>query len=848
MNPSRTSPTSHRHRLLGLALLGAFASTPLTAAVWSGLDVDDALWTSPDNWVGGTPPGFFENAEFGVAPQTSPDLDDAFSIDTLRFLPGAPTYTLESTSGFSLGLVNLDNASGTEQYVYHGLDFNAGTATLQGDATVFVAGSVLFNADAVVEAESSGAVVVDLAGSTIGFGAFRVGRDYGEFEATAARITSGASFDGNVEINGRLEVVDGFGGAGTLSAPEVLIAAPNNFNHDDRGELILGGEAPFASGMSDRLNDTAVVRLENGSLFLGGDPVGDPLSETIAELRFDRGHSLVEIRGQGGDTVLFVDNEISSRFGATAELVYGDASASLEVSFGSGPELIGGSGLAGDTNQPIVPWLSGGDGSRLDLVTFDDVGSVRARPLTASEYQTDINLAVADDNVDVASPSLLGADTEVNAVRLAENLDLDGNRLTVGSGAVLLVEAGTLSNGTVDFGGRDGYIVSSGFGGAFDASISGLEGVTFSGFAPLTLLRPSDYSGGTFINADINVRTDSPFGDATGVVVLAQDVRVLFEPGATSLGNPVVAEGSFTALDTVDTHVVYTGALDILHPRQVFTAVYVGSEYTGGDTGSGYTFDGPITAYTGTALAPAPGTGTTGTFNGVIGEGFGGNLFIFKVGGGTTVLNAANTFTGGVLHIDGTLLVNNTTGSGTGTGFVNVDGDDAVLGGTGTIAGDVAITNGTLAPGNSPGVLTLGSDLTFADGTTFAVELFGTGAGEFDQVLLTSSSALVDLGFNALLDVSLYFSPSIGDTFTVIDASAGGSIVGTFSGLPTSGATLDATYGLDTFTFAITYNADSVVLEVLEVIPEPGSAAALLGLAALGLLAVRRRQRTSHSG
>jgi autotransporter-associated beta strand protein len=89
------------------------------------------------------------------------------------------------------------------------------------------------------------------------------------------------------------------------------------------------------------------------------------------------------------------------------------------------------------------------------------------------------------------------------------------------------------------------------------------------------------------------------------------------------------------------------------------------------------------------------------------------NGALTKTGAGTMRLNAANTYTGGTTVSAGRLLVNNATGSGTGSGSVMVDG--GALGGTGTIAGAVTIlAAGTLAPGNSIGALTISNSLTLS--------------------------------------------------------------------------------------------------------------------------------------
>jgi autotransporter-associated beta strand protein len=72
-------------------------------------------------------------------------------------------------------------------------------------------------------------------------------------------------------------------------------------------------------------------------------------------------------------------------------------------------------------------------------------------------------------------------------------------------------------------------------------------------------------------------------------------------------------------------------------------------------------------------------------------------------GSGTLTLSGASTYDGGTMVTSGTLLVNNTTGSGTGTGAVSVS-FGATFGGTGIISGTVD-NFGTITPGNGPGML-----------------------------------------------------------------------------------------------------------------------------------------------
>lgn len=109
-----------------------------------------------------------------------------------------------------------------------------------------------------------------------------------------------------------------------------------------------------------------------------------------------------------------------------------------------------------------------------------------------------------------------------------------------------------------------------------------------------------------------------------------------------------------------------------------------------------------------------------------------------KAGAGTLRFTAANTYGGGSTISAGRLLVNNTTGSTTGSGGVTVNG--GVLGGTGTIAGTVNVNSGgTISPGTSIGTLTLNSAPVF-NGTNFMEIDRNGGSPLADKIVLTSGT------------------------------------------------------------------------------------------------------------
>lgn len=143
-------------------------------------------------------------------------------------------------------------------------------------------------------------------------------------------------------------------------------------------------------------------------------------------------------------------------------------------------------------------------------------------------------------------------------------------------------------------------------------------------------------------------------------------------------------------------------------------------------------------------------------------------------------------------------------------------GDVEVLSG-GNLAGNGSAKTvdikpgGTLSPGSSPGCMNSGN-LTIAG--TFAAEIGGTVAcTQYDQVRVTGSVTLN----NPALQTTVVsgFTPSLGNSFTIIDNDGSDAISGTFDGIPQNG-----TFPLNGVTYRVSYTGgtgNDVVLTVMEV-------------------------------
>lgn len=145
--------------------------------------------------------------------------------------------------------------------------------------------------------------------------------------------------------------------------------------------------------------------------------------------------------------------------------------------------------------------------------------------------------------------------------------------------------------------------------------------------------------------------------------------------------------------------------------------------------------------------------------------------------GGTASFTAANTYTGNTVVSGGTLLVNNPTGSGTGSGAVNVQ-SGATLGGTGTIGGAANLLAGaTLAPGNgSFGKLTVNGALTLNGAATSTFKVDGSTPTN-DVVALGST-----VSYGGTLNIVTSGTFTAGQTFTLF-SGAGATSASSFASI-----------------------------------------------------------------
>ncbi|WP_275263003.1 autotransporter-associated beta strand repeat-containing protein [Rariglobus hedericola] len=233
--------------------------------------------------------------------------------------------------------------------------------------------------------------------------------------------------------------------------------------------------------------------------------------------------------------------------------------------------------------------------------------------------------------------------------------------------------------------------------------------------------------------------------------------------------------------------------------------------------------------------------GSTLTMGGVISSSEGGG--ITKAGAGTLELGGANLYNGATLVNAGTLLVNGSLASGS---VVTVN-SGGTLGGSGTINGATTIaTGGTLAPGNSPGLLTFGSNLTLATGSTTVFQIDGTNRGTtYDAINLTTGTLTYDGAFNLVFGTTVQDGTAL-DFFRLSGNGSTGSFSsilasGSYSGLFTNdGGVWTLVNGAQTLTFSQTTGDLSFSSAA---VPELSTYTALFGACSLGVAAWQRRRK-----
>jgi outer membrane autotransporter protein len=374
------------------------------------------------------------------------------------------------------------------------------------------------------------------------------------------------------------------------------------------------------------------------------------------------------------------------------------------------------------------------------------------------------------------------------------NVDLNSGTLTVSAtggdfGGSLLAGGGTLDvNGAIT---QTLSGDNSAFGGTLQASGGGTIIATTAnsltaGTGGVTLDNGTLQTGGAFGNTTVvNIAAGGGTIDTTGGA-LTQNANITGTGTLTVAGNSANAliAGGTIATETVNvgaTGVLQLGAADRLADTATVTVDGAfnlsGNDETIGDLAGGGTVDVADNTLT-IAAAASDYTGTfaaTATRAGVI-DVTGGDL---TLSGNSNAFDGTLSVTGGRVDVDGTL--------GDGTAAFTV-ANGATAGGAGTWAGTLTVNaGGIVAPGNSIGNMTVATYAPAA-GSFLDIEVAGgggNGAPNNDQLIVTTAANLNDNGTVRAILTQAIGNYTVGDTWTILDATAGGggALAGEFAGV-----------------------------------------------------------------
>ncbi|HGB5087866.1 TPA: autotransporter outer membrane beta-barrel domain-containing protein [Salmonella enterica subsp. enterica serovar Agona] len=454
----------------------------------------------------------------------------------------------------------------------------------------------------------------------------------------------------------------------------------------------------------------------------------------------------------------------------------------------------------------------------------------------------------------------------------ANNIGGTGSVVKSGDDALTLSGSNTYTGGTLISGGTlvandvnalgtgditDNATLALNAVGDFDNAISGSGKVEKSGDDALTLSGSNTYTGGTLIssgtlvasnvealgtgdvtdNATLELNTSGTFDNAisgSGQVVKSGD-KMLTLSGANSYsGGTLISDGTLVA-----SNVESLGTGDVTNNATL--ELNTGGDFTNNISGSGQvvksgddalalsganSYTGGTLISSGTLVATnvdALGSGdvtdnatlelnTGGTFDNAIS----GSGQVVKSGDKTLTLSGSNTYTGGTLISDGTLVASNVEALGTGdvtdnatlelntsgtfdnvisgSGQVVKSGDDALtLSGSNTYRGGTTISGGTLVATSvealGTGDVTDNATLALNTGGDFINNIGGTGRVEKsgDQTLTLSGAnsytggTLISSGTLVASNVNALGSGDVTDN-AVLELNTGGTFDNAISG------------------------------------------------------------------
>lgn len=664
---------------------------------------------------------------------------------------------------------------------------------------------------------TSGSAAVDVSGSKVSLraGSGGIGRVFlgspASFviAATDFDATTGGNGDQYLSVNGAttIDAVGLSAGTGTISFIDGI----------------------FNLGASNRIDVNSSIFVNGGTLALGTN------NQSVAGVMLNTG----SITGPGTLTSSTTFKTMSGTISAV--LAGADSSVGLIQSTPGTTTLSGSNTYSGDTvitssgllalgNNDVIPdgpgkgnvvFSSASNSASLSMRGFSDTinglsdtGAVDSAILTSNAGSTSILTIGNNDQTSTFSGVIRGGSGTLSIRKIgAGTLTLSGANTYEGD---TVISAGTLKYGATN--------AIPGFGNVVFNPPSGAATLDLSGFSAAINGLSNSGAGASVIDNSViggpltlTIGANNAGGDFGGVIKNTAGVMAVSKTGTGQLllsgantysGGTSVLQGT---LKTAGSGVLPSGGNV---STKSGTTLNLGGSQTLGSLTSLDSLGGDTVTNSAAATLTIR---DSGSFYGTIANGSGGTLtsLVVDAAGKTVDLFGNNSYTGPTTVTAGTLLVDGFGGTNL-TSSVTV-GSGGTLGGSGKIASANTVTvnsGGHLAPT----VLNSGS-VSFSSGASFDVRLNGTTlGGGYNQQNVTGA---VNLG-GATLNVSLGFTPAVGNTFPIIvNDGTTDAVSGTFNGLP-EGTVMNVTAGSFSAALQISYvggDGNDVVLKAVSMSP-----------------------------
>ncbi len=678
-------------------------------------------------------------------------------------------FTGDGYSVFSVPFINLTNGLTNAGFVNSANTLNAGL-TLRGNQTWAVGGRNTLTVNSNVN-WAGFSLTNDLDGTLImngvfngGIGAqlFKLGGGRLELNGTPNSIPTVRVIDGTLQVDGALTAATSFvisNGAsltGTGSVSAFTCAgdfSPGSVSAPGRLAMTGAGNAAFTSGARFFANIDGLSPGEDYDQFR----TPTPPNLSSATLLVLRSFSFPFVVGQ--KFVIITNTGAAAQSTAFANLAQNARLTNSGIVFQI--SYTGGSGNDVELNVVEAPFVTtgvtrvwdGGGAAPGFSIAANWVGDVAPQDGDSILFPTGL---ASPDNV--ATNDLVIRFNQLLCASNGAGMTLRGNPLFLAGGIIATQASGALVvfnsisfigsadiqtaggnvvlSGSITNGGAD-LIISGGSGRVeIGGVLSGDGGLVVNSGGGAQLFNGNIYQGTTrLLRGGVTISAPGSLGDATsGPTFVGEDVTLVV--AATRLFESSISlTGRMTFADSI-TNV--NSAIQIRGPDVNML----------GFPGDTIRFAGPLTG--------------DGRLSLDQGEFVFGNSH--DIAGGISIANR------------GFLRVN-----GTGTSDITIGNFGGNLGGTGSVGRVSALIagSGRIEPGQSPGILTT-SNLVLNGTVTNVLELNGPVPGSgHDQLRVHGTVNLA----SSRLQLSLGYTPAVGDTFVIIDNDDNDAVTGTFAGL-----------------------------------------------------------------